>query len=76
MSVRAKFKCQSKVMHGEGNQQYAALSFNASYGEGKDNKDWSRWTPSGSLTMSITNPSAFDWFEVGKEYYLDFSEAE
>ncbi len=75
MSVRAKFKCQSKVMHGEGDGQFAALSFSASYGEGRDNKDWSKWTPSGTLTMSITNPSAFVWFEVGKEYYLDFTEA-
>lgn len=75
MTVRAKFKCHSKEMREQGAEQVAALTFYASYGEGKDNKDWSKWTPSGTLTMTISNPAAFEWFEPGKEYYLDFSEA-
>ena len=28
-----------------------------------DNKDWSLYTPSGSITMMITNPPAFDFFK-------------
>lgn len=28
-----------------------------------DNKDWSLYTPSGSIQMMITNPSAFDFFK-------------
>lgn len=76
MSVRAKFKCHSKEMRELGGSDAAYLTFFASYGEGNDNKDWSKWTPTGALNMSITNPAAFDWFEVGKEYYLDFTEAE
>jgi hypothetical protein len=75
MTVRAKFKCHSKVMRESGTDTVADLTFFASYGEGKDNKDWSKWTPGGTLTMTISNPSAFDWFEPGKEYYLDFTEA-
>lgn len=75
MSVRAKFKCQSKIIHGEGESQFAALNFQAVYGDGKENKEWSKYTPSGNLTMSVTNPAAFGWFEEGKEYYLDFTEA-
>jgi len=76
MSVRAKFKCYSKEMKEQGAAPAAALTFYASYGEGEDNKDWSKWTPSGTLQMTISNPAAFDWFEPGKEYYLDFTEAE
>ncbi len=75
MSVRAKFKCHSKKVS-EGENPQAQLTFFASYGEGADNRDWSKWTPSGSLNMSITNPAAFNWFEEGKEYYLDFTEAQ
>lgn len=75
MSVRAKFKCHKKEMIEQNGSDVASLTFFASYGEGADNKDWSKWTPSGSLNMTITNPVAFNWFEEGKEYYLDFTEA-
>jgi hypothetical protein len=37
------------------------------------NKSWSKWTPSGSLSITITNPAAIDQFEKGKAYYLDFN---
>lgn len=75
MTVRAKFKCHAKEMREQGGEQHAALTFFASYGEGKDNKDWSKWTPIGTLNMTISNPGAFEWFEPGKEYYPDFTEA-
>ncbi len=32
---------------------------------GDENKEWSKWTPSGQLSMSITNPEALEQFEVG-----------
>jgi len=52
-------------------------SFLAVYGtDGSGNADWSKWTPNGSLKMTINNPECFDKFEVGKEYYLDFTAAE
>ena len=40
---------------------------------GPGNEEWSKWTPSGELSMSITNPAAIAEFEVGKDYYLDFT---
>lgn len=40
------------------------------------NKDWSKYTPQGELKMTITNPGAIEQFELGKEYYLDFTPAE
>lgn len=40
---------------------------------GKGNEDWSRWTPSGSLKLTITNPEAVKQFEVGKDYFVDFT---
>ncbi len=37
------------------------------------NKSWSKWTPSGQLSITITNPDAIDAFEKGNAYYLDFT---
>lgn len=43
--------------------------------EGENKEFWDA-TPNGRLEMTITNPSAASFLEVGKEYYLDFSKAE
>jgi hypothetical protein len=34
------------------------------------NSDWSKWTPSGELSMTITNPAAIEQFEPGAVYSL------
>jgi hypothetical protein len=53
------------------------VTFNAVYGkDGSDNAQWSKWTPNGSLKMTINNEAVFDAFEPGKEYYLDITPAE
>jgi hypothetical protein len=43
-------------------------------GESEDNT-FSRWTPGGSLSLSITNPALVGKFHVGQKFYLDFTEA-
>lgn len=43
-------------------------------GANEDNS-FSKWTPSASLGMSITNPALFDKFSVGQKFYVDFTEA-
>lgn len=40
---------------------------------GEDNKKWSAYTPSGELVMTIKNELAFAHFDVGDEFYLDFT---
>jgi hypothetical protein len=40
------------------------------------NRQWSKATPSGELKMLITNPAAVDQFELGKDYFVDFTPAE
>ncbi len=74
MPVRAKFRCESKTI--EPGCDGVSVRFEAVYGDGEANKQWSKWTPSGTLTMQITNPSASEQFEAGKEYFLDFTPAE
>ena len=74
MSVRAKFKCNTITIFEGDSREY---SFSPVYGsDGSANAQWSKWTPNGSLKMTISNPECFDKFEVGKEYYLDFTPAE
>lgn len=36
------------------------------------NKDWSKYTPTGEIRMTITNPGAIDQFELGGVYKLTF----
>jgi len=40
------------------------------------NKEWSKWIPSGNLSLTITNPAAFGKFVEGKEYFVDFTPVE
>lgn len=44
---------------------------------GGANSDWASATPSGEITMNITNVAAADWFaeRVGKEIAISFDEA-
>ena len=76
MAVRAKFYVTSIELFSEprdtGKVSLSAVITDRS----ETNKSWSKWTPSGNLTMHITNPDAFKEFQLGKTYYIDFSEAE
>ena len=80
MTVRAKFFVED-IRHNDvpGTDQYATISMKPAFGTYADgdkegtNKSWSKWTPSGSLSITITNPDAIDKFTIGKAYYLDFT---
>ncbi len=70
--VRAKFKCTSVTAFENGK----SAKLNAVYGTSEENKDFTQYTPSGELNINITNEApAVDFFEPGKEYYLDFTKA-
>ncbi len=79
MQVRAKFFVED-IKHQDipGTEQYASITMKpvfGTYGDGEVNKTWSKYTPSGHLQITITNPSAIEAFEKGKSYYLDFTPA-
>jgi hypothetical protein len=82
MSVRAKFRCTEKTSrssasgYGEKPQPVDTEEVTLVAVMGDENKEWSKWTPSGSLKMQINNPAALAAFEVGKDYFLDFTPAE
>ncbi|MGO4496417.1 hypothetical protein AB4114_11025 [Paenibacillus sp. 2RAB27] len=65
--VRAKFKCTLK----EGN----SVRFEVVISGSDENKEFWKYTPAGQIQMSVDNEKAQDQFEVGKEYYVDFTPA-
>lgn len=70
--VRAKFKVDSITLYAESRSVKMSPVTSGS----EENKSFSKWTPSGSLEINISNPDAYDKFEQGKEYYIDFSPAD
>lgn len=70
--VRAKFSCNS--IEDFGWNKTAKLS--AVVDSKGDNADFTKATPNGQLSISISKEvPASDFFEVGKSYFIDFSEA-
>jgi quercetin dioxygenase-like cupin family protein len=69
MAVAAKFKVDSITLH----EGMRGIRMSAVHGA--PNESWSKWTPSGQLEFTITNPEAFTQFEVGKAYLLTFEES-
>ncbi len=78
-SVRAKFWVTDIEHHhtaGPG-EVCATVTMMPIYNNGDpENESWSKYTPSGELRMTITNPAAIDAFEKGKPYYIDFTLAD
>lgn len=71
--LRAKFYCQSIEEDG-------LVNLSAVYGnddkDNEENNQFSEATPYGSMEMQVDNPNANGFFKEGKEYYLDFQEAD
>lgn len=73
MKVKAKFRCNFTTDFG--NQIEA--NFSAVTGKEGDNADYSKYTPSGSLTIRIDKGTiAAKVFEPQKNYYLTFEPEE
>lgn len=73
MSVRAKFRVGSIEDWG----QSRILNLSAVYESGPDatpeNARFTKATPNGTLKMTVDNPGAYEQFEIGDEWYLDFT---
>jgi len=72
MSIRAKFYVASKTEFPNGYE----IKLNAVISGSEENKNFYRHTPNGRLELSIVNNDTANCFEVGKEYYVDFTKAE
>lgn len=78
MGVVARFQCHTikAFENAEGIAQSKEVSFSAVYSADPEspNKQFTDSTPNATLTMLITNPNAYGWFRVGKQYDLTFEE--
>lgn len=74
MAVRAKFQCNS--INKSADNSSAVVNMMAVTTGSAENESWSKYTPSGQLQMVISNPAAVEYFEQGKEYYIDIQPAE
>lgn len=75
MNIIAKFSCWSIQDFPE--QEYKTITLVPVTSGCDENKSFSKYTPSGQLTMNISyETQAVDFFEPGKEYYLTFNKAE
>lgn len=77
--VRAKFKVSSVTEHLYGKEVMKTVALEPVFGgpnESEENKKFFKWTPSGKVELGTLNPDAAKEFEIGKEYYIDFSKCE
>jgi hypothetical protein len=68
--VRGKFTCTKAVDTSYGKE----VSFWALYSNNPEDNQYAQATPSGNITMIVSNPSVKDFFKEGVKYYLDFIE--
>lgn len=77
--MRAKMRV-TKVERHEGHERLQMTAVCRPDGYPTDGSDedntFALWTPSGDVTMSITNPALFGKIEEGQKFYLDFTLAE
>lgn len=76
-TVRAKFRVYSITKTKQGDDEMSTIELSPVYSddpESENRKFW-RWTPSGSIKLGCVNPAAVEAFEIGAEYYVDFSKA-
>lgn len=75
MIVRAKMVCTQ--VNDQPDYKQKDVHFSAVISGSEENKSFSKYTPSANMTMYISHETpAADFFEPGKEYYLDFTKAE
>jgi hypothetical protein len=73
MSVRAKFKLDSYETSLQSDaEECRTLKFSAVCSGSEENKQFFKYTPYGQITLGTVNKTAWEKFELGKEYYLDF----
>lgn len=77
--MRAKFRINAvgKSENAE-TLRFSAVGSDKPYGPNGESEDntFARFTPSGELTMSITNPDLLGKFTQGDVFYLDFTKVE
>lgn len=73
MTVRSKMKLTSITSHAW-SPNAKTLKFSAQYDPDiPEDQRFQKATPTASIEIQIDNPAAVDKFELGQDYYVDFS---
>jgi len=80
MAVRAKFyvseiKKSKNNYGGVDGELLTTVKLAPVSGNSEENKQFFRWTPSGSIDLGTVNPAVVEQFHIGDEFYVDFSPA-
>lgn len=71
--VRGKFKVVG-VKHVDWNPDVRIIELSAVSNDGTpENERFHKYTPSGSITMTVDNPVASDQLILGETFYVDFT---
>jgi hypothetical protein len=74
--VRAKFQCQriEKSKYAGGENSKIILTAVTAYNAPEDKPFWDA-TPAGTIELQVVNDKAVEYFEPGKQYFIDFTQA-
>ena len=77
MRAKMKVSAVNRTEYGE-ELKMTPVCKSGSYGEDGLDEDntFAKFTPSGEMTLLITNPALFGQFNPGDRYYLDFTKVE
>lgn len=78
--VRAKFVVESYETRKSNtrdpeSEELRTITMTAVSDGSEENKKFFRWTPNGRIVIGVLNPEAWKQLELGKSYYVDFTEA-
>lgn len=75
--VRAKFRCVEKgeAVGFSGGDKMNKIQLHAVTNGSAETESFFAATPHGAISLGVVRPEAGDAFEVGKEYYVDFTPA-
>lgn len=77
--VRAKFRVNDVVerrTENDNGEPAVTVTLFPVYGQDGENAIFGKYTPAGTISMTIYNREASGQFVPGKEYYVDFTPAE
>jgi len=73
--VRAKFVCG--LIEDQPSYNQKSVHFSPVISGSEENKSFSKYTPAGSISLTISNDTpASNFFMSGQEYFIDFTKAE
>jgi hypothetical protein len=85
LMTRAKFQCSNKTITTDSGWDYlenasttkevANIELLPVTGGSEENKSFFKSTPNGKIELRVLNLAAAEMFEIGKEYYVDFTVA-